>query len=123
MSEEKKVVGVPFKFGNKLGGRTKGSVNKTTKFSREVLSMALAGQELNIKIALEKLYEKNPEAYINAITKLLNYAVPKLQSTEINAGSNTKIEITLDDSMTVDDLKRRMEEMEAEDTDFEELDE
>ena len=123
MSEEKKVVGVPFKIGNKFGGRTKGSVNKTTKFSREVLSMALAGQELNIKIALEKLYEKNPEAYINAITKLLNYAVPKLQSTEINAAGNTKIEVTLDDSMTVEDLKRRMEEMEAEDTDYEELDE
>jgi len=121
--EKKKVVGRPFQVGNAVGGRTKGSVNKVTKFSREVLTLALAGQEENIRNALEKLSEKNPEAYINAVAKLLNYAIPKLQSTEINTGGNTKIEITLDDNMSVDDLKRRMEEMEAEETDFEEVDE
>tara|TARA_R100000734_G_scaffold12420_1_gene9177 strand:- start:15301 stop:15678 length:378 start_codon:yes stop_codon:yes gene_type:complete len=125
MAEEKKkkVVGRPFQVGNVMGGRTKGSINKVTKFSREVLTLALAGQEENIRNALEKLSEKNPEAYISAVAKLLNYAIPKLQSTEINAGGNTKIEITLDDTMSVDDLKKRMEEMEAEETDFEEVDE
>jgi hypothetical protein len=85
--------------------------------------MALAGQEKNIMFALEELAEKNPEAYINAVSKLLNYAIPKLQSTEVNSKSASKIEITLDDTMTVDDLKRRMEEMEADETDYEEIDE
>tara|TARA_Y200000002_G_scaffold340424_1_gene310959 strand:- start:3826 stop:4206 length:381 start_codon:yes stop_codon:yes gene_type:complete len=123
MSEEKKkVVGKPFAVGNTLGGRTKGALNKTTKFSREVLTLALAGQEENIRQALEKLSKKNPEAYINAVAKLLNYAIPKLQSTEISSNGNAKIEITLDDSMSVDDLKRRMAEMEAEDADFEDID-
>ena len=123
MSEEKKkVVGRPFSVGNTVGGRTKGALNKTTKFSREVLTLALAGQEENIRQALEKLSKKNPEAYINAVAKLLNYAIPKLQSTEISSNGNAKIEITLDDSMSVDDLKRRMAEMEAEDTDFEDID-
>jgi hypothetical protein len=84
--------------------------------------LALAGQEQNIRDALEKLSKKNPEAYINAVAKLLNYAIPKLQSTEISSNGNTKIEITLDDSMSVDDLKKRMAEMEAQDTDFEDLD-
>ena len=121
--EKKKVVGRPFAVGNTVGGRTKGALNKTTKFSREVLSLALAGQEENIREALEKLSKKNPEAYINAVAKLLNYAIPKLQSTEISSNGNTKIEITLDDSMSVDDLKQRMAEMEAEDADFEDLDE
>ena len=121
--EKKKVVGRPFAVGNTDGGRTKGALNKTTKFSREVLSLALAGQEENIREALEKLSKKNPEAYINAVAKLLNYAIPKLQSTEISSNGNTKIEITLDDSMSVDDLKQRMAEMEAEDADFEDLDE
>jgi hypothetical protein len=87
-----------------------------------VLTLALAGQENNIREALEKLSKKNPEAYINAVAKLLNYAIPKLQSTEISSNGNTKIEITLDDSMSVDDLKQRMAEMEAEDADFEDLD-
>ena len=123
MSEEKKkVVGRPFAVGNTVGGRTKGALNKTTKFSREVLTLALAGQEENIRQALEKLSKKNPEAYINAVAKLLNYAIPKLQSTEISSNGNAKIEITLDDSMSVDDLKRRMAEMEAEDADFEDID-
>jgi hypothetical protein len=122
MSKEKK--GNPaFVVGNALGGRTKGSMNRVTKFSREVLTMALAGQEKNIMFALEELAEKNPEAYINAVSKLLNYAIPKLQSTEVNSKSASKIEITLDDTMTVDDLKRRMEEMEADETDYEEVDE
>ena len=123
MSEEKKrVVGRPFAVGNTVGGRTKGALNKTTKFSREVLTLALAGQEDNIRQALEKLSKKNPEAYINAVAKLLNYAIPKLQSTEISSNGNTKIEITLDESMSVDDLKQRMAEMEAEEADFEDLD-
>ena len=58
--------------------------------------------------------------------QLPNYSTmqyQKLQSTEVSSKSATKIEITLDDTMTVDDLKKRMEEMEADDTDFEEIDE
>ncbi len=122
MEEKKKrVVGKPFEVGNTVGGRTKGSMNRVTKFSREVLTLALAGQEENIRNALEKLSQKNPEAYISAVAKLLNYAIPKLQATEISANGNTKIEITLDDSMSVEELKARMAEMEADDTDYEEL--
>ena len=119
--KKKKVVGRPFKVGNTVGGRTKGSMNKVTKFSREVLTLALAGQEENIRNALEKLSQKNPEAYIGAVAKLLNYAIPKLQATEISANGNTKIEITLDDSMSVEELKAKMAEMEADDADYEEL--
>jgi hypothetical protein len=86
MSEEKKkVVGKTFAAGNTLGGRTKGALNNTPNFSREVLTLALAGQEENIRQALEKLSKKNPEAYINAVAKLLNYAIPKLQSPEISS--------------------------------------
>ena len=119
--KKKKVVGKPFAVGNTVGGRTKGAMNRVTKFSREVLTMALAGQEENIRNALEKLAEKNPEAYIGAVAKLLNYAIPKLQATEISANGNTKIEITLDDSMSVEQLKQKMAEMEADETDFEEV--
>ena len=122
MEENKpKVRGRLFQKGNTYGANKKGGKHQVTKFSREVLSMALAGQEVNIRVALEKLFEKNPEAYINAVAKLLNYAIPKLQATEISANGNTKIEITLDDSMSVEELKAKMAEMEADDTDYEEL--
>ena len=84
MEEKKKrVVGKPFEVGNTVGGRTKGSMNRVTKFSREVLTLALAGQEENIRNALEKLSQKNPEAYISAVanyltTQYLNYRQRRL---------------------------------------------
>ena len=64
-------------FGHHNGtGRKKGSITKSTKITREIIAHALSGQEVNIMDALEKLSSKNPEAYISAIAKLLNYAVP-----------------------------------------------
>ena len=104
----------------------KGSIHKNTKITREILANALAGQEVNVRDALEKLAQRNPEAYINAIAKLLNYAMPKLQSTEITTESTKKIEINLDNNISIDDLKAKMEALEREDdiedVEFEDLD-
>lgn len=103
-------------FGHHNGtGRKKGSISKNTKITREILANALSGQEVNIMDALEKLSAKNPEAYINAIAKLLNYAMPKLQSTEIKAENSRKIEIKLDDNVSLDELKAKMENLERDD--------
>ena len=71
--------------------------------------------------ALEKLSSKNPEAYINAIAKLLNYAVPKLQSTEIKSENSRKIEINLDDNVSIDELKLKMESLKNEGDDDDDL--
>jgi hypothetical protein len=109
-------------FGHHNGtGRKKGSITKTTKITREILANALSGQEVNIMDALEKLSAKNPEAYINAIAKLLNYAMPKLQSTEIKAENSRKIEIKLDDNVSLDELKAKMENLERESDDDDDL--
>jgi hypothetical protein len=104
--------------------KQKGSITKNTKITREILANALAGQEVNVKDALEKLAQKNPEAYINAIAKLLNYAMPKLASTEITEKSSKKIEINLDNNISLDDLRAKMQSLEddAEDVEFEDLD-
>jgi len=126
MEENKpKVRGRLFEKGNTYGANKKGGKHQVTKFSREVLSMALAGQEVNIRVALEKLFEKNPEAYINAVAKLLNYAIPKLQATEIKGNTLKKIEISLDDNISIDELKQKMEALQndAEDTDYIEVNE
>ena len=103
-------------FGHHNGtGRKKGSITKSTKITREIIAHALSGQEVNIMDALEKLSSKNPEAYISAIAKLLNYAVPKLQSTEIKSDNNRKIQINLDDSVSIDELKLKMESLKDDD--------
>tara|TARA_A100001515_G_scaffold83138_1_gene65912 strand:+ start:527 stop:937 length:411 start_codon:yes stop_codon:yes gene_type:complete len=109
-------------FGHHNGtGRRKGSITKSTKITREIIAHALSGQEVNIMDALEKLSSKNPEAYINAIAKLLNYAVPKLQSTEIKSENSRKIEINLDDNVSIDELKLKMESLKNEDADDDDL--
>jgi len=109
-------------FGHHNGtGRRKGSISKNTKITREILANALSGQEVNIMDALEKLSAKNPEAYINAIAKLLNYAMPKLQSTEIKSENSRKIEIKLDDNVSLDELKAKMENLQRDDDDDDDL--
>ena len=42
---------------------------------------------------LDVLFEESPEAYISAITKLMNYTVPKLSSNEITDNTSKNIKI------------------------------
>lgn len=96
------------------------------KISRTSVAYALEGQPIKIKMALDLLFDEDPRAYIDAISKLLNYAVPKLSSTEIKHDTDRKIEIKLQDGATLEDIKRQLEEIEREtaaDIDFEEINE
>lgn len=109
--------------GNKLVKQTYNS--KMAKISRTSVAYALEGQPIKIKMALDLLFDEDPRAYIDAIAKLLNYAVPKLSSSEVKNTSDRKIEIKLEDGATLEDIKRQLEEIEndnAQDIDFEEID-
>jgi len=54
----------------------------------------------------------------------MNYAIPKLQSTEIKKDTDTKIEIKLNEGATLEDIKNQIRGLDdAEDIDFTELDE
>ena len=96
-------------------GRKKGEPNKITKMSRSALAWALEGHSYKIKIALDKLFEESPEAYIGAITKLMNYTVPKLSSNEITDNTSKKIKIDFNDNISIDDIKAKLKEIEGED--------
>ena len=94
------------------------------KISRTSVAYALEGQPVKIKMALDLLFNEDPRAYIDAIAKLLNYAVPKLSSTEIKHDGQRKIEIKLEDGATLEDIKRQLREIEkdnTDDVDFEEI--
>lgn len=92
--------------------------------TRKSLAYALEGQPVKIKMALDILFDEDPRAYIDAIAKLLNYALPKLSSTEIKKDSDTQIEIKLNEGTTLDDIKKQIRGLEeAEDIDYTELDE
>ena len=138
MNEEKKLGGEALK---KIKGHSIGKIdenyNKTPKalipknnearqvarMTRKSLAYALEGQPVKIKMALDLLFDQDPRAYIDAIAKLLNYAMPKLSSTEIKRDSETKIEINLTEGATLEDIKKQIRGLEdAEDVEYTELD-
>tara|TARA_Y100000004_G_scaffold153547_1_gene177306 strand:+ start:131 stop:553 length:423 start_codon:yes stop_codon:yes gene_type:complete len=98
-------------------------VRQVARMTRKSLAYALEGQPVKIKMALDILFDEDPRAYIDAIAKLMNYAIPKLQSTEIKKDTDTKIEIKLNEGATLDDIKNQIRGLEdAEDIDYSEID-
>ena len=83
---------------------------KTTAMSRNALAWALEGHSTKIKMALEKLFDKDPEAYINAVAKLMNYTVPKLSSSEITDNTSKRIKVDFNDDISVEELRKRLDE-------------
>ena len=138
MSEEKKLGGEAMKKRGHSIGKIDENYNKTdkvllpknnevrrvAKMTRKSLAYALEGQPVKIKMALDILFEEYPRAYIDAIAKLMNYAMPKLSSTEIKKDTDTKIEINLNEGATLDDIKNQIRGLEdADDIDYAEVDE
>jgi hypothetical protein len=136
MSEEKKQVGdeamkkrvhnidTNFKRKPKSLLPVNNDTRKLARMTRKSLAYALEGQPVKIKMALDMLFDEDPRAYIDAIAKLMNYAMPKLSSTEIKKETDTSIEIKLTEGATLEDIKNQIRGLEeAEDTDYIELDE
>ena len=137
MSEEKKLGGEAMKKRGHSIGKIDENYNRTekallpknnetrrvAKMTRKSLAYALEGQPVKIKMALDILFDEDPRAYIDAIAKLMNYAMPKLSSTEIKKDTDTKIEINLTEGATLDDIKNQIRGLEdAEDIDYTEID-
>ena len=57
--------------------RNKGSLNKVTQDTKKVLQTVLEGQIDRIELALDEVYEHNSLTYLQVITKLLPYLLPK----------------------------------------------
>lgn len=57
--------------------RNKGSLNKVTQDTKKVLQTVLEGQIDRIELALDDVYERNTVTYLQIITKLLPYLLPK----------------------------------------------
>ena len=70
--------------------RPKGSENKVTREVKKALSDALAGE---IEQLPEHLAELTPAERIEALSKLLNYVVPKLKETNNEATIKTSGEL------------------------------
>ena len=63
-------------------GRPEGTPNKVTRMQREFIQSLLDDQQDKIKTELQKLTGKD---YISAVTSLLEFALPKLNRSELTA--------------------------------------
>lgn len=68
-----------FEKGNKLGGRKKGSVNKTTSELREAV-MQIVSESIDDMV--QDLQELCPETRIRLIIQLLDFVLPKQKQSE-----------------------------------------
>ena len=79
--------------GIKTGGRAKGTLNRTTTETKELLQNIVSKELDNIVVLLEKL---EPKERIDAIIKLLPYIVPKQQEIAIdNKATVSGITVTI----------------------------
>lgn len=80
------------KFEKGNAGRPVGSTNKTTNVIREKV---LAFLDKNIDQIQDDFKSiKNPEDRLDFVSKLLPYAVPKLQNTQITQEGDIHIKVT-----------------------------
>lgn len=63
--------------GKKFGGRTKGTPNKCTSKTKELLSDVICGEADRIQEALDEVFEGNKRDYLHIMAKLLPYVIPR----------------------------------------------
>lgn len=61
----------------KTGGRKRNTPNKTTKECHELFVSIMNGQMESIKVALKKVEKEDSEKYLNTISKLFQYYMPR----------------------------------------------
>ncbi len=90
--------------GMKTGGRASGVPNKTTAKAKEFISAILNAEEDRIKSALDEIYAEDKKHYLDWIGKNLEYVIPKLARTEIDAEINDPLTSVLVESMSKEEL-------------------
>lgn len=89
---------------SKVGGRQKGTPNKSTAKAKEFVIDILNGEEERIRNALTEIYEKDKKDYLDWIGRNLEYVIPKLARTEIQAEITDEMDKKLLDSFSDEEL-------------------
>ena len=70
----------------KAGGRTKGTLNKSTKDIREAYQMLIERNIPKLEKWLDAISKKSPERAIYILYNLSEYVIPKLNRTDLTSG-------------------------------------
>jgi hypothetical protein len=68
--------------GNRGKGRPKGSVNKATRTFRDTINRLLDDNAENVSLWLSQVAQDDPAKALDLMSKLAEYAAPKLSRTE-----------------------------------------
>jgi len=81
--------------GNAGKGRRKGSKNKATAELRAVVKQLTEGLAPEVEKWIKRGAKRNPIAAANLVVTLLEFAVPKLQRTELTGANGEPVKVTL----------------------------
>jgi hypothetical protein len=68
--------------GQKFGGRTKGTANKSTTLAREAIAKFVDGNAHKLEEWLDKVAEDNPAEAFKLYQSVVEYHIPKLARTD-----------------------------------------
>lgn len=75
-------------------GRPKGSLNKATKSFRDTVTKLLEANSENVSVWLEKVAKRDPAKALDLITRLAEFAAPKLGRVEHTGEGGGPIKVT-----------------------------
>jgi hypothetical protein len=84
---------MPVPKGTRVGGRKKGKPNKATATAREAIARFVDHNSTRLQGWLDQIAADDPMVAFNCVRDLIEYHVPKLQRTDINANVQTKSEM------------------------------
>jgi hypothetical protein len=87
---------MPVPKGTRIGGRKKGTPNKATVNAREAIAAFIDGNAGKLQQWLDEVYKQDgPKAALDCFNDLVEYHVPKLARTEIQAPDGSALSLVI----------------------------
>lgn len=86
------------------GGRPKGSLNRASADFKSTVQGLLTDNAKNVAIWLERVAEENPARALELLTKLAEFAVPRLKSVELAGDPDNPLRIEEIKRLVIDPL-------------------
>ena len=95
---------------SKIGGKEKGTPNKTTRELKEIINEIVSGQVPNINPALNEILTKDPDKYLNLLLRLMEFVVAKKKDiTSDDQPMQQAVNIHVTDPKIGEQLKKMLE--------------